>query len=264
MQRARKVIILLLLGFCVFSLVTTLIRHRTYLIQEYILMSDIIGIQDVAIDMRTTPYSFLLVTLIVTIASIPPMLGFSFITSISGFIYGFPHGIMPAALGAFSGALITFSLIRKCNFARFVKLSDSKQETYTAIQESIEQGGFGMMLLIRLCPVPWTITSTLLSLLPSITLAQFISVTGISCFKVSISVWMGSQLADLSNPDLPPATHRVALTAMGCGLVILVILTWWLYRLTMKRVKTLTSKTEDEQFVSVAVEAPSSPSKKEM
>lgn len=49
---------------------------------------------------------------------------------------------MPAVCGAFIGAMVAFALIRKYNFARFIKFSASKQEKYVAIQEAIEQGGF--------------------------------------------------------------------------------------------------------------------------
>lgn len=76
------------------------------------------------------------------VTSIPPMLGFTFATTLTGFIYGFPRGILPAIIGAFLGANIAFALIRKYNFSRFIKFSSSKQEKYLAIQEAIEQGGF--------------------------------------------------------------------------------------------------------------------------
>lgn len=36
------------------------------------------------------------------------------------------------------------SLIRHFHFDRFIKLSPSKQEKYQAIQEAIEEGGFGV------------------------------------------------------------------------------------------------------------------------
>lgn len=35
-------------------------------------------------------------------------------------------------------------LIRHYNFARFIRLSPSKQEKYHAIQEAIAEGGFGV------------------------------------------------------------------------------------------------------------------------
>lgn len=79
------------------------------------------------------------------------MLGFTFATTLTGFIYGFPSGIMPAVCGAFIGAMVAFALIRKYNFARFIKFSASKQEKYVAIQEAIEQGGFKVRIVRVWC-----------------------------------------------------------------------------------------------------------------
>lgn len=99
-------------------------------------------IQTVAIELRTTPYSSILLSCLIIFTSIPPLIGFTFSTTITGFIYGFLGGIFPAVSGAFLGAMVAFALIRKYNFARFIKFSPSKQEKYMAIQEAIEQGGF--------------------------------------------------------------------------------------------------------------------------
>jgi uncharacterized membrane protein YdjX (TVP38/TMEM64 family) len=105
-------------------------------------------IQTIAVELRTKRFSSILLSCLIIVTSIPPMLGFTFATTLTGFIYGFPNGIFPAVLGAFIGANIAFALIRKYNFARFIKLSNSKQEKYLAIQEAIEQGGFKVNSLI--------------------------------------------------------------------------------------------------------------------
>lgn len=58
----------------------------------------------------------------------------------------------------------------------------------------------------------------------------------IAAWKVSLEVWFGSQLASLSDPDLPPSAHRVTLITMGVGVLILAGVAIWLHQLTMKRV----------------------------
>ncbi|KAI9253147.1 snare associated Golgi protein-domain-containing protein [Sporodiniella umbellata] len=199
-------------------------------------------IQAVAISLRTTPYSPILLTCLITLTSIPPLIGFTFSTSITGFIYGFPGGILPAIAGAFIGATTAFFLIRKYDFARFIKLSPSKQEKYMAIQEAIEQGGFKMMILIRLSPIPWPITNMLLSIISTISARQYLLAAALASTKVCLDVWIGSQLADLSNPDLPPSAHRIAVITMGCSVLIFVCVAWWLYRLTMLKVKEMTNR----------------------
>lgn len=167
------------------------------------------------------------------------------------------------------GSMICCHLIRRYNFARFIKLSSSKQDKYHAIQEAIEQGGLRVsewttgvdsrhstntlfclnqkiMLLIRLSPIPWPITNMLLSLLPTVTMQQYTTTAFLSSFKLCLEVWVGSQLADISNPDLPPSAHRIAVLTMLGSVVILVVVAWWLYRLTMQKVKTIAERKKHD------------------
>lgn len=129
-----------------------------------------------------------------------------------------------------------------------------------------------MIMLIRLSPIPWPITNMMLSILPTITSRQFILVTFISSFKVTLEVWIGSQLADLSNPNLPPSAHRITMITMICSVLILVGVAWWLYRLTMQKVQELgkqqklsghTKRGELDDMIPIVI-IDKNPSKKEI
>lgn len=58
-----------------------------------------IAIQRVAIRMRAYPYSSIILGLMILATSTPPMLGFTFLVTLSGFVYGFPQGVAPAMIG---------------------------------------------------------------------------------------------------------------------------------------------------------------------
>ena len=127
------------------------------------------------------------------------------------------------------------------------------------------------MMLIRLSPIPWPITNMMLSLLPTITFDRFVLSTAISSFKVCLEVWVGSQLADLSNPNLPASTHRITMITMGCSVLILVIVAWWLYRLTMQKVQQIQKssslamyKENPEEVLMTSFDVTQSPLKKQM
>lgn len=127
-------------------------------------------------------------------------------------------------------------------------------------------------MLIRLSPIPWPIQNMLLSILPTISTQQFVLASFISSFKVSMEVWIGSQLADISNPNLPPSAHRVAMMVMGVSVFILVAVAWWLYRLTMQKVNEISVGRLGEKYnhrggselphdmISVVTHGPSTPS----
>jgi hypothetical protein len=46
--------------------------------------------------------------LIDTICGIPPIFGFISAVTMTGFIYGFPNGCIPATIGAFLSSIISF------------------------------------------------------------------------------------------------------------------------------------------------------------
>jgi uncharacterized membrane protein YdjX (TVP38/TMEM64 family) len=108
---------------------------------------------------------------------------------------------------------------------------------YQAMQDAISQGGFKMILLIRICPLPWQLTNLILSLVPTVGWESYMISALISSFKFNLDVWVGSQLANLSDPDLPPEAHKVTLIYMAVGFAILALSGFWIYRLTMIKIK---------------------------
>jgi hypothetical protein len=108
---------------------------------------------------------------------------------------------------------------------------------YQAMQDAISHGGFKIILLIRICPLPWQLTNLVLSLVPTVSWKSYVLSAFISCFRFSLDVWIGSQLADLSNPDIPPEARKVTFIFMGIGLVVLISSGIWIYRLTMQKIK---------------------------
>lgn len=199
------------------------------------------GIQSLAIRMRSIPYSPLIMTLLVCLCANPPMLGHTFCITMCGYIYGFSlKGCLPAAIGTFLGCLATFAMVRKLNLGRFVqRVSTGKQETLDAMSRAISHGGFKIALLIRLCPLPWQVSSSVLSLCDSVSYKTYCMATLFGSFKTTLEVWIGSQLATLTDATLPPEAHKVAMITMGIGLVVLITVAIWLYRLTMERIKEM-------------------------
>ncbi|GAN01024.1 conserved hypothetical protein [Mucor ambiguus] len=160
-----------------------------------------------------------------------------------GYIYGFSlKGCLPAALGTFLGCLVTFVLVKKLNLGRLIqRVSARKQETFDAMSRAISQGGFKIAFLIRLCPLPWQVSSSVLSLCDSISYRTYCVATLLASLKTSLEVWIGSQLATLTDATLPPEARKVAMITMGVGLLVLGTVAIWLYRLTMEKIKVMQS-----------------------
>ncbi|KAI9482993.1 MAG: hypothetical protein EXX96DRAFT_518979 [Benjaminiella poitrasii] len=200
--------------------------------------SDIVeGIQILSTHIKAMPYSPIWMSLLVALCSIPPMFGFSFSLTLVGYMYGIPSGCLPATIGAFLGSIVSLILIREFNWAKWIKVSEDKQEKFRAIENAIGQGGFKMIVLLRICPIPWQLLNLLLSLCATVDYKSYILSAMIASFKVNLEVWIGSRLANLSDPTLPPETHRWTLISMFAGLFLLAAITFWIYKLTLKIVK---------------------------
>ena len=99
-----------------------------------------------------------------------------------------------------------------------------------------------MLVLIRITPIPWEVTNTVLSMIPSLSTRKYALSSFLAAWKVALEVWFGSQLASLSDPDLPPSAHRVTLITLGVGFLILIALAVWLHRVTMQKVRAMQAK----------------------
>lgn len=56
-------------------------------------------IQQFALDMKSNVYGPFILAGIISLMSIPPILGFTFMVMMTGFVYDFPKGLFPAVSG---------------------------------------------------------------------------------------------------------------------------------------------------------------------
>lgn len=150
------------------------------------------------------------------------------------------------------GSAVCFGVIRYLNFGRTIQSTLQRKELYMAVQEAIQDGGFGMLMLIRLSPIPWQFTNAILSLLPTLPPQTYLMSSFLACWKVCLEVWFGSQFASLSDPNLPAAAHRLTLVTMATSVVIFIIVAVWLHRLTMQKVRA--ARQQAGMHITVLVE----------
>ena len=103
-----------------------------------------------------------------------------------------------------------------------------------------------MIVLIRITPIPWEVTNTVLSMLPNLSAKRYTLSAFLASFKVALEVWFGSQLASLSDPDLPPSAHRVTLITLGVGVLIILFLALYLHRVTMRKIREMQENSKDD------------------
>ncbi|KAJ3224625.1 hypothetical protein HK099_008170 [Clydaea vesicula] len=99
------------------------------------------------------------------------MRGYATLLTLSGFVFGFSIGIIPAYFGGWFGG-------KSIGYNHFIY-----------VLGVVTEGGLKLVTLIRIAPYPFGIMSVLLSA-TSVSLKQYLIAMTIACLKNSIHVWV--------------------------------------------------------------------------
>ncbi|PRP80523.1 hypothetical protein PROFUN_11836 [Planoprotostelium fungivorum] len=188
---------------------------------------------------RNTPGGFLIIVAIVFLVSFPPGLGYGLSIILSGFVYGFPLGVLPVVAGGTIGACTCFATFRYFGFNGYIKRVTDREEKYAAITEAIADGGFTILLLIRLTPLTFGISNAVISSIPQITFFRFACATFISLWKNLFAVWIGSRLSKLEDRGGDKVANYLFI---AIGVLLLGGVSGYMYWATMKKVRKISAE----------------------
>ena len=125
----------------------------------------------------------------------------------------------------------------------------AKEKRFGALALTLQHDGIQLLIMIRLCPLPFTLTNAALSSIPTVHWAQFAAATAAASPKLLLHVWIGAQLALLAEKGdkMNARTKAVSLTGMVVGSIAGLATGWWIYLQTVKRSKELRALEEAEQ-----------------
>ncbi|CAO3573714.1 unnamed protein product [Mortierella alpina] len=140
------------------------------------------------------------------LTSFPPLIGYSSLVTMSGYVYGFGFGLFIAYTSALLGSITCFYLCRRW-FKVQVRAMMAKKQSLKSVVKAVEKRGFKLMILIRLAPYPFNVMNALLSA-THIPLSTFALATALSLTKLALHVYIGSTLSSLAGPSptTPPPT----------------------------------------------------------
>ena len=95
--------------------------------------------------------------------------------------------------------------------------------------------------MIRLCPLPYSLSNGAISTIPSVRARDFAVATAIVSPKLLIHVFVGSQLGSLAEhgDDMSAGAKAVSYLGMAIGVVAGLVTGWWMYRKVGARAKEL-------------------------
>ncbi|RUS18145.1 hypothetical protein BC938DRAFT_476057, partial [Jimgerdemannia flammicorona] len=137
-------------------------------------------------------------------------------------------------------------VVRIFKWTKYVERFTKSDDRYLAMEEAVEEGGFGIILLIRLSPIPFSIQNAFFAIIPKVKFWQFGLATLLAVWKLVVDVWIGSTLANLADPKLDPTARAVSYAYIGGGVLFLAVAMWWIYRVTMRKVRAMALRRESK------------------
>ncbi|KAI9679931.1 MAG: Tlg2-vesicle protein [Caeruleum heppii] len=189
---------------------------------------------------RDVPAGWLVLWAMTFFCAFPPLVGYSTAVSIAGFVYGFPNGWFVVASATVAGSLCSFLLSRTV-FSSYVQRLVSHDTRFAALALTLKHDGLKLLIMIRLCPLPYSLSNGALSTLPTVRPLTFALATALATPKLMIHVFIGARLALIAEEGgkMSAGTKAVNYASIAAGALLGTAVGWIIYQRTMHRAREL-------------------------
>ncbi|KAK3898869.1 hypothetical protein C8A05DRAFT_18611 [Staphylotrichum tortipilum] len=201
----------------------------------------------VAASIRSHPAGWLPIFLAIVATGFPPIIGYSTCVTVAGFVYGFPLGWPIAAAATVVGSTGAF-LTSRGALKGYVQRLVGRDKRFIALGQVLRRDGIVVLVMIRLCPLPYSLSNGFLATVGSIRTQSFALATAAATPKLLVHVFIGSRLALLaeSGDTMTGFDRFINYASMavfgGVGFVVTLLI----YRRTMARAAELAGTDDVE------------------
>lgn len=183
--------IFVVLGCVIIGIVGLLfLIFHSYLINQLINLSD---------KWHDLTYGSVIIFALVFTVSFPPLIGFTALSLLTGMVYGFPQGWPLLAFASVSGCTASFLVFRYLLQNQATKLVQYNEKFRAFAEVLHDDSSLLLLCLIRLCPLPYSLSNGALAAVPELPLLTYFLATLITSPKLFIHLFVGSKLKDLGS-----------------------------------------------------------------
>jgi len=174
------------------------------------------------------------------VAAFPPMIGYSTCGTTAGFVYGIWEGwaILATAtvVGSFCSFVVSRTILRK-----YVERMVAHDKRFAALALTLKHDGLKLLCMIRLCPLPYSLSNGAMSTIHTVHPAMYALATALVTPKLFIHAFIGSRLAAIarSGGKMSVGTKAVNWVSIIGGATIGAFTGWYIYQKTMARAREL-------------------------
>lgn len=190
--------------------VIALIFHK-HLLEVLVKVSDTV---------ENVPGGWAILFVLIFFVGFPPLLGFSTLAMLCGMTYGFPGGWPLLASASITGSFASFMTFRYL-LRNQAEQMVQKHEKFRAFAEILkEDASLFLLVLIRLCPLPYSLSNGALAAIPNLLAWTYLSASLITSPKMFVHVFIGHTVKNLGNEERPVSAKVldvVSILTTGCA-----------------------------------------------
>ena len=117
---------------------------------------------------------------------------------------------------------------------------------FAALSLVLKHDGFKLLCMVRLCPLPYSLSNGAIATIPTVHWLKFMLATAVAAPKLFIHIFIGSRIAAIAEEGGKMRGKDKALNYFGIalGAVIGIATGWIIYRQTKKRAQELEAQEE--------------------
>jgi uncharacterized membrane protein YdjX (TVP38/TMEM64 family) len=232
-QRGFVVLALVVLG--ILSIVGLVYRHDVF-----------VWLVPKAKAWRELPFGWTILWVFAFLTAFPPMVGYSMACSMAGFVFGFPWGWPIVATASVAGSFAAF-LTSRGIFSSYVNRLVGRDTKFVALGQVLRHDGLWTLAMIRLCPLPYSLSNGFLATIPNIRPWAFAAATAIASPKLAVHVFIGSRLFLVidGGDKMSTAARLVNDGSIAASGLLATVVSVLIYRRTMARAAELALEEGD-------------------
>ncbi|KAL8862893.1 MAG: hypothetical protein Q9178_000835 [Gyalolechia marmorata] len=173
----------------------------------------------------------------------PPLIGYSTCFTLAGFVYGLSEGWLIIATATVAGSTCSFITSRTI-FSGFVHRLVAQDKRFEAFSSVLKHDGVKLLVMIRLCPLPYSLSNGAISTFPTVTPRMFALATATATPKLIIPIFIGTRLAAIarSGEKMDATSKAINWISIVGGLILGMVTGWLIYKKTTARARQLESE----------------------
>ena len=193
-----------------------------------------------AIKWKNTTGGWIILWMVTFTVALPPLIGYSTCATIAGFVYGVGEGWLILASATVAGSTFSFFISRTI-LRKYVERLVANDKRFAALTLTLKHDGLKLLVMIRLCPLPYSLSNGAMSTFPTVHPAMYALATAIITPKLLVHVFIGSRLAIIakSHEKMSAGTRAINYVSIAIGVTVGIVTGWYIYQKTMARAQQL-------------------------